>query len=111
MGPVAARTLWLTARSGRGGSADGCLRRTAACPASSATVAVASGHGPLYATTDAGASWTPVQAPSAAWTYLVFTDATHGVAIGLFGDGRKQVWRLYYTTDAGASYHYVPIGP
>ncbi len=79
--------------------------------AASATVAVASGQGPLYVTTNGGSSWTPAQAPSAGWAYLGFTDATHGVALGLFGSGRKQVWRLYYTTDAGASYHYVPIGP
>lgn len=79
--------------------------------AASATVAVASGQGPLYVTDDAGASWSPVQAPAAAWAYLGFTDATHGVALGVFGGGGRQVWRLYYTTDAGASYHYVPIGP
>ena len=77
----------------------------------SAAVAVASGQGPLYVTDDAGASWSPVQAPAADWAYLGFTDATHGVALGLFGNGGKEVSRLYYTTDAGASYHYVPIGP
>jgi hypothetical protein len=79
--------------------------------AASSTVAVASGQGPLFRTTDGGASWSSVAAPSAGWTYLGFTDATHGVALGNFGTGRRQDSRLYYTTDAGASYHYVPIGP
>ncbi len=77
----------------------------------SGTVAVASGQGPLYRTVDAGASWTPVAAPSANWTYLGFTDSTHGVAIGEFGGGGHQRYRLYYTTDAGASYHLVTIAP
>jgi photosystem II stability/assembly factor-like uncharacterized protein len=78
--------------------------------AATATVAVASGQGPLYVTTNAGASWTPSAAPNANWTYLGFTDATHGVAIGDFGsDGSVKDGRLYYTTDAGASYHRVPI--
>jgi len=49
-------------------------------------------------------------APSADWTYLGFTDATHGVALGNFGTGGHQDSRLYYTTDGGASYHYVPVG-
>lgn len=79
--------------------------------AASPTVAVVSGQGPLFRTTDGGASWSPVAAPSAGWTYLGFTDATHGVALGNFGTGGRQDSRLYYTTDGGASYHYVPIGP
>jgi len=79
--------------------------------AASASVAVASGQGPLYLTSDGGSSWSPVRAPVAAWSYLGFTDASHGFALGLFGSDGRQVWRLYYTTDAGASYHYVPIGP
>jgi photosystem II stability/assembly factor-like uncharacterized protein len=79
--------------------------------AATATVAVASGQGPLFRTSDAGASWTHVAAPSANWTYLGFTDATHGVAIGGFGKGGQRDYRLYYTTDGGASYHRVTIGP
>lgn len=78
--------------------------------AASGTTAVASGQGPLYRTTDAGASWMPVDAPSADWTYLGFTDATHGVGIGQFGGGGRRDYRLYYTTDAGRSYHLVTIG-
>jgi photosystem II stability/assembly factor-like uncharacterized protein len=78
--------------------------------AASATTAVVSGQGPLSRTIDGGASWTPVAAPSADWTYLGFTDATHGVALGYFGTKGRQRNRLYYTTDGGASYHRVPIG-
>ncbi len=79
--------------------------------AASSSVAVASGQGWLYRTTNSGGRWIAADAPSANWTYLGFTDATHGVALGDFGTGRRQDSRLYYTTDAGASYHYVPIGP
>jgi len=78
--------------------------------AASGTTAVASGQGPLYVTTNSGASWRRVAAPSANWTYLGFTDATHGVAIGQFGTASRQDYRLYYTIDAGRSYHFVPIG-
>jgi photosystem II stability/assembly factor-like uncharacterized protein len=79
--------------------------------AATATVAVASGQGPLYVTTNAGASWAPSAAPPSNWTYLGFTDATHGVAIGEFGsNGSIKDGRLYYTIDGGASYHRVPIG-
>ncbi len=86
---------------------DGPLQALAA---SSGTSAVVAAQGPLFGTTDGGASWARVDAPSADWTYLGFTDSTHGVALGDFGTGGHQHWRLYYTTDAGASYHYVPIG-
>jgi photosystem II stability/assembly factor-like uncharacterized protein len=79
--------------------------------AATATVAVASGQGPLFRTSNGGASWTSVAAPSAGWSYIGFTDATHGVAIGNFGSGGHPQSRLYYTTDGGASYHLVPIGP
>lgn len=78
--------------------------------AASGTTAVASGQGLLYRTTDSGARWRRVRAPLGDWAYLGFTDATHGVAIGVFGGGRQQDRRLYYTTDAGRSYHFVPIG-
>jgi len=74
-------------------------------------VAVASGQGWLYRTTNSGGRWIAAAAPSADWTYLGFTDATHGVALGNFGTGGHQDSRLYYTTDGGASYHYVPVGP
>ena len=77
--------------------------------AATGTVAVASGQGPLFRTTNGGASWTRVKAPSGGWTYLGFSDATHGVALGNFGSGGHQQNRLYYTTDAGASYHLVRL--
>ena len=79
--------------------------------AATGSVAVASGQGPLYRTANGGSSWRPVDAPPADWTYLGFTDATHGVAVGDFGSGGHHQYRLYYTTDAGKSYHLVSIGP
>ena len=87
---------------------DGPLQAFAA---SSASSSVAAAQGPLMRTVNGGATWMQADAPSAAWTYLGFTDSTHGVAIGNVGTGGRQDWRLYYTIDAGASYHYVPIGP
>ncbi len=77
--------------------------------AATGAVAVASGQGPLFRTTNGGASWTRVKAPQGGWTYLGFSDATHGVALGNFGNGGHQQNRLYYTTDAGASYHLVRL--
>jgi photosystem II stability/assembly factor-like uncharacterized protein len=80
--------------------------------AASGTVAVVSAQGPLYRTTDSGSSWIRVAGlPPANWTYLGFSDPTHGVAIGSFGTGGHQYSKLYYTIDGGASYHAVPIGP
>lgn len=69
------------------------------------------GYRQLYRTADGGRSYLRVPTPKGVqnWTYLGFTDATHGVALGRFGGG--GVGRLYYTIDAGASYHYVPIDP
>ncbi len=89
--------------------------------AASGNAAVVSTQGPLYRTTNGGASWTPVTVQSAPgapvanlpanWTYLGFSTPSHGVAIGNFGTGGHQDLRLYYTIDGGASYHFVPIGP
>lgn len=88
--------------------------------AANGAIAVASGQGSLYRTTNGGATWTPVtitngpaagRSVTANWTYLGFSDATHGVAIGSFGTGGHQYTGLYYTTDSGASYHFVPVGP
>lgn len=79
--------------------------------AASSSVAVASGQGYLYRTTNSGGRWIAAAAPSADWLYLGFTDVTHGVALGNFATDGRQQDRLYYTTDGGASYHYVPIGP
>jgi photosystem II stability/assembly factor-like uncharacterized protein len=75
--------------------------------ASSSTAVV--GYQQLYRTTDGGARYARVSGPRGVtwWQYLGFTDATHGVALGSFGSGARE--RLYYTINAGASYHYVPI--
>lgn len=84
------------------------LPNSAAFAAASATTAV-SGFQRLYRTSDAGASWTPVAgAPALDWSYLGFTDPTHGVAIG--NPLRSSRSLLYYTTDGGLSYHLVVIG-
>jgi len=77
--------------------------------AASGAVAVAAGQGPLFRTADGGGTWARVRAPSGDWTYVGFSDPTHGVAIGIFGSGVHQHSALYYTTDAGVSYHRVPI--
>jgi hypothetical protein len=42
--------------------------------------------------------------------YLGFTDATHGVALGYVGSLAPADERLYYTSDAGATYRLVSIG-
>jgi hypothetical protein len=43
--------------------------------------------------------------------YLGFTDPTHGAAIGYVGSSPTPAnERLYYTSDAGATYHLVSIG-
>jgi photosystem II stability/assembly factor-like uncharacterized protein len=86
---------------------DGPLENFAAASPDAAVVA---GQGPLTRTADGGATWSRSSAPAAAWIYLGFTDATHGVAIGNVSMGARPKFRLYYTIDAGASYHYVPIG-
>ena len=85
------------------------LSNSAAFGAASATTAVV-GYNQLYRTGDAGATWTPV-GPSgiAQWAYLGFTDPTHGVALGYVGSISPGNERLYYTTDAGLSYHLVPM--
>jgi photosystem II stability/assembly factor-like uncharacterized protein len=85
------------------------LPNTAAFAAASASTAVVGGQ-KLYRTTDDGATWSPV-GPSgiAQWAFLGFTDVTHGVAIGYAGSVSPANERLYYTIDAGQSYHLVPV--
>lgn len=65
------------------------------------------GYEQLWRTSDAGAHWRRVPGTRGAiwWTYLGFTDAAHGVALGQFRGG----YRLYHTKDGGRSYHRVPI--
>ncbi len=85
------------------------LPNTAAFAAASASTAVVAAR-QLYRTTDDGATWVPV-GPSdvSQWAYLGFTDATHGVALGYVGTLSPANERLYYTTDAGQSYHPVSL--
>jgi hypothetical protein len=85
------------------------LPNSAAFGAASGTTAVV-GYQQLYRTADAGATWTPV-GPSgiAQWTYIGFSDTTHGVALGYVGQIAAGNERLYYTTDAGQTYHLVSL--
>lgn len=76
--------------------------------AASATTAVF-GFQQLYRTVDGGKSYVPVgPAGIGSWQYLGFTDATHGVALGI-GSQPGSREQLYYTTDGGLSYHLVAI--
>jgi hypothetical protein len=79
---------------------------SAAFAAASPTVAVY-GYQQLWRTSDAGGRWSRIPGTRGAylWTYLGFTDSTHGVAVGEFPGG----YRLYYTTDGGRTYRRVPI--
>jgi photosystem II stability/assembly factor-like uncharacterized protein len=88
----------------------GGLPNSAAFSAASATTAVV-GYKQLYRTTNGGASYTRVAGPAGItfWQYLGFSDTTHGVALGYVGSNIPSHERLYYTTDAGASYHPVVI--
>ncbi|MDE3131299.1 MAG: hypothetical protein KGL16_09105 [Acidobacteriota bacterium] len=80
--------------------------------AASASVAVLAGYQSVYRTVDGGAAWSPVAGlPVGFSTFdLAFTDATHGVAIGGVGSGRRLRLVLYATDDTGASYRRVRIG-
>ncbi len=80
---------------------------SAAFAAASARTAVV-GYQQLYRTVDAGAAWTPVGPPGLNWVYLGFTDPTHGVGLATSRSSATGE-RLYYTTDAGASYHLVEV--
>lgn len=92
----------------RGGPPQLELANSAAFAAASATTAVA-GFQQLYRTVDGGKSYVPVGPTGiGSWQYLGFTDATHGVALGL-GSQPGSRERLYYTTDGGLTYHLVSI--
>jgi photosystem II stability/assembly factor-like uncharacterized protein len=106
--------VWRSTDSGKNfvtahGSGLPPLPNSAVLGAASDTTAVV-GYQQLYRTSDAGASWTPT-GPSgvAQWTYVGFTDATHGVALGYLGSIAPANQRLYYTTDGGQTYHLVPL--
>ena len=92
-----------------GGSGWSPQPNSAEFAAASNTTAVV-GYQQLYRTADAGATWTAVAVPGVVqWGYLGFTDATHGVGLGYVGSVSAANERLYYTTDAGQSYHLVPM--
>jgi photosystem II stability/assembly factor-like uncharacterized protein len=74
--------------------------------ASSSTAVV--GAQQLYRTTNDGSTWSQTGPTGIRWAYLGFTDPTHGVALGFAGQNASDE-RLYYTTDAGQSYHRVPL--
>lgn len=91
-----------------GGTIDGPPQTFAAA---SASVAVLAGYQRLYRTTNGGGAWSPVAGLPAAFSAvdLAFSDATHGVAIGGVGSGRRFRLVLYATDDGGASYRRVKI--
>jgi photosystem II stability/assembly factor-like uncharacterized protein len=74
--------------------------------ASSSTAVV--GYQQLYRTTNDGSTWAQTGPPGIRWAYLGFTDPTHGVALGFAGQNATDE-RLYYTTDAGQTYHRVSL--
>jgi hypothetical protein len=78
--------------------------------AADATTAVI-GSQELLRTTDGGRTFKRVPMPIAdrGWSYVGFFDATHGVALGLFGESEFPPGRLYYTSNGGASYRLIRI--
>jgi photosystem II stability/assembly factor-like uncharacterized protein len=83
------------------------LPNSAAFAAASSSTAVV-GYQQLYRTTDDGSTWNRTGPTGIRWAYLGFTDATHGVALGFAGQNATNE-RLYYTTDAGQTYHRVSL--
>ena len=86
------------------------LPNSAPFAAASSEIAVVGDQSMIYRSDNSGALWSPV-GPSgvAQWAYLGFTDATHGIALGYVGSLAPANERLYYTTDAGQTYHLVPL--
>lgn len=82
---------------------------SAGIAAASATTAVAGGQ-ELMRTTDAGRIFKRVPLPIAdsGWD-VAFLNSHDGLALGRFGESAYPIGRLYYTTDAGASYRLVPL--
>jgi photosystem II stability/assembly factor-like uncharacterized protein len=83
------------------------LPNSAPFAAASASTAVV-GYQQLYRTTDDGSTWNRTGPTGITWAYLGFTDPTHGVALGFAGQNTTDE-RLYYTTDAGQTYHRVSL--
>ena len=67
------------------------------------------GFGRLLRTTDGGRSYRPVGPRGQEWTFLAFTDATHGVALAGPPYTTPPADHLYVTTDAGQSFTLIPI--
>jgi photosystem II stability/assembly factor-like uncharacterized protein len=86
------------------------LPNSAPFAAASSEIAVVGDQPMMYRSDNSGALWSQV-GPSgvAQWAYLGFTDATHGVALGYLGSLAPANERLWYTTDAGQTYHVVPL--
>jgi len=84
------------------------IPNTAAFAAASSTVAVVAGLR-LYRTSNAGASYAPVGPAGFSWWYLGFTNATHGAALAVRASSNGGGEELFYTTNAGLSYHLVRI--
>jgi hypothetical protein len=104
--------VWLSTDGGQSFGSEGgpgSLPNSALFAAASDTVAVV-GYQQLYRTADGGATYTPVgPADVTSWSYLGFTDATHGIALGFVGGTAQSDEQLYYTTDGGLTYHLVPL--
>jgi hypothetical protein len=108
--------VWRSTDGGRSFSpADGrrgqplMIPNSAAFAAASSTVAVVAGLR-LYRTTNAGASYAPVGPAGFRWAYLGFINATHGAALATPASSSSTAEELFYTTNAGLSYHLVRIG-
>jgi len=82
------------------------LSNHAVFAAASADVAV-TGDFDLYRTANGGRSFTRVGPTEHTWTYVGFTNATHGAGLVTTSSGRGI---LFYTTDGGLSWHKVTIG-
>lgn len=86
------------------------LPNSAPFAAASSSVAVVGAQTMIYRSDSSGSLWSQVEPPGISqWAYLGFTDSTHGVALGYAGSVAPANERLYYTTDAGQSYHLVPL--
>jgi photosystem II stability/assembly factor-like uncharacterized protein len=86
------------------------LPNSAPFAAASSSTAVVGDQPMMYRSDNSGTLWSQT-GPSgiAQWASLSFTDPTHGVALGYVGSVAPANERLYYTIDAGQSYHLVPL--
>jgi hypothetical protein len=64
----------------------------------------------VFRTIDGGRVFKRVRLPLAAGSWdVTFLNARRGLALGLFGESAVPLGRLYYTTNAGATYHLIRI--